>query len=122
GGVQGLVTHHNVLEAIVGDITMITNPAEQQAIQREDGSWLIDGMLPLDEFKAIFKLAQLRGEEAGDYHTMGGFVMSQMGRIPVEGDHFEIDGLKFEVVDMDERRVDKLRGARLPSQTPGSSE
>ena len=122
GGVQGLVTHHNVLEAIVGDITLITNPSERQAIQREDGSWLIDGMLTLDEFKEIFKLPQLPGEEGGEYHTMGGFVMSQVGRIPAEGDHFEIGGLRFEVVDMDERRVDKLLVARVPSPTPDSPE
>jgi magnesium and cobalt exporter, CNNM family len=122
GGVQGLVTHHNVLEAIVGDIALVTNPAERQAVQREDGSWLIDGMLTLDEFKPIFQLTQLPGEEQGDYHTMGGFVMSQIGRIPVEGDHFEIGGLRFEVVDMDERRVDKLLVARVGPETPDSQE
>jgi magnesium and cobalt exporter, CNNM family len=122
GGVQGLVTHHNVLEAIVGDIALVTNPAERQAIQREDGSWLIDGMLTLDEFKEIFKLTELPGEEQADYHTMGGFFMSQIGRIPVEGDHFEIGGLRFEVVDMDERRVDKILVAHVRSHTPDSPE
>ncbi len=108
GGVQGLVTHHDILEAIGGDILPETSPTEQPAIKREDGSWLIDGMLTIAEFKEILELARLPGEEQGGYDTVGGFALQQMGRIPSAGDHFETAGLRFEVVDMDGRRVDKL--------------
>jgi len=108
GGVQGLVTHHDILEAIGGDILPETSPTEQPAIKQEDGSWLIDGMLTIAEFKEILELARLPGEEQGGYDTVGGFALQQMGRIPSAGDHFETAGLRLEVVDMDGRRIDKL--------------
>lgn len=105
GVVQGLVTINDVLESIIGDISLTGEP---ESVQREDGSWLIDGMLPLDEFKKIFNIEKWPGEEKGHYHTMGGLILVHFGKIPVVGNNFEWNGFRFEVVDMDGRRVDKI--------------
>jgi magnesium and cobalt exporter, CNNM family len=114
GGIQGLVTPNDILEAIVGDLPEAGEGAEPQALQREDGSWLLDGMLPVDEFKALFHLGPLPGEDQAVYHTLAGFVIMQLGRIPRAGEYFEWEGLKIEVVDMDGNRVDKV--LVIPSQ------
>jgi putative hemolysin len=114
GGFQGMVTLNDVLGAIVGDVTWSHFDDEPQIIEREDGSWLIDGMLPVDELQERFRLRSLAAEEEGGYQTVGGFVMAQIGRIPRSGDSFERDGLRFEVVDMDEMRVDKVLVSCLP--------
>ncbi|MFH0787929.1 MAG: hemolysin family protein [Pseudomonadota bacterium] len=108
GGIQGLVTLNDILESIVGEISSQNQPAEPQAVQREDGSWLVDGMVPVDEFKEIFDLVRLPGEGSGHFQTLGGFIMMQMGRVPRAADHFEWEGLRFEVVDMDGKRIDKV--------------
>jgi putative hemolysin len=108
GSVQGLVTLADVLEALVGDIPHIDELKEPDAIRREDGSWLINGMLPIDDFKRRFDIEKLPREENGLYQTIGGFVMMHLERIPLPGDHFEWGGFRFEVVDMDDNRVDKL--------------
>ncbi|CAG1003449.1 hypothetical protein METP3_03520 [Methanosarcinales archaeon] len=106
GSVQGLVTLKDILEEIVGDIPSVEDLEEPLAVQREDGSWLLDGMLLVDDFKEIFSIKELPGE--GIYQTLGGFVLMQMGRIPAVGNHFEWSGLRFEVVDMDKNRIDKV--------------
>jgi putative hemolysin len=80
--------------------------AEPQATQRQDGSWLLDGMLEVDEFKEIFDLNELPHED--EYETLSGFVMTSLGRLPQTTDHFEWSNLRFEVMDMDGRRVDKV--------------
>lgn len=108
GGIEGLITLGDILEALVGYISTTDQPGEPEAVQREDGSWLFDGTLPIDEFKQYLDLKTLPGEELGHYQTLGGFVMTQLGRIPTTGDKTEWDGLRFEVVDMDGRRVDKV--------------
>jgi putative hemolysin len=108
GVIQGLVTLNDILEAIIGDIPTIDSQEEPQAIQREDGSWLLDGMLSIDEFKEIFDIKEIPGEEKGNYHTLGGLVILHLGRIPTAADHFEWGGLRFEVMDMDGNRVDKV--------------
>jgi putative hemolysin len=108
GGVQGLVTLYDILEAIVGDIPAVGEAKEPEVVQREDGSWLLDGGLPVDEFKAIFGITRLPDEERGYYNTLGGFVMTRLGKVPSASDHFEWAGLRFEVVDMDGFRVDKV--------------
>jgi putative hemolysin len=108
GGLQGLVTLNDILEAIVGEIGVAGAPSEPQVVQREDGSWLIDGMLPMDEITELFHLREVPIEERGVYQTLGGFVMMHLGRIPSAADHFEWNGLRFEVVDMDGYRVDKV--------------
>ena len=108
GGFQGLVTLLDILEAIVGDVPGSYDLTEPQAIQREDGSWLFDGMLQIDEFKEILELNDLPEEDRAGFQTLGGFVMAQLGSIPSSGQHFEWNKLRFEVVDMDGRRVDKV--------------
>ncbi len=109
GGIEGLVTPDDILESIVGDIPLAEAAStEPEAKERDDGSWLLDGMLPIDRFKEIFGLAGLPDEERFLYHTVGGFVISQVGTIPQEGDSFAWDGLQFEIIDMDGRRVDKV--------------
>ncbi|KCZ72854.1 CBS domain-containing protein [Candidatus Methanoperedens nitroreducens] len=106
GSIQGLITLNDILEEIVGEIPSIEELAEPLAVQREDGSWLLDGMLPIVDFKDIFGVKKLPGE--GIYQTLGGFIMMQMGRIPSVSSHFEWGGLRFEVVDMDKNRVDRV--------------
>lgn len=108
GSIEGLVTTNDILEAIVGDI-LPTNPQfESYATQREDGSWLFDGALPIDEFKEIFNLARLPGEDRADYQTLAGFILFYLGRVPQATDHFEWNGLRFEIMDMDGNRIDKV--------------
>jgi putative hemolysin len=114
GIVQGLLTLADILEEIVGAFE-----GEPQATQRQDGSWLLDGMLPNDEFKEIFNLRHLPDEE--EYETLGGFVMLHMRRIPQSADVFEWNGLRFEVVDMDGKRVDKIMVTTIPVK-PASTE
>lgn len=108
GIIQGLVTLNDILEAIIGDIPSVDDTDEAQAVQREDGSWLVDGMLPVEEFRQLFDIEELPGEQRGNYHTLGGFVITHLGRIPTAADRFEWSGLSFEVMDMDGNRVDKV--------------
>jgi len=108
GGLQGLITINDILEEIVGEIEM----EEPQATQRQDGSWLLDGMLEVDEFKEIFQFKELPHED--EYETLSGFMMVSLGRVPQPSDHFEWNNLRFEVVDMDGRRVDKVLVTALP--------
>jgi putative hemolysin len=108
GSVQGLITLADLLEALVGDIPHIDELKEPDSISREDGSWLINGMLSIDDFKALFDIDRLPKEDSGLYQTIGGFVMMHLERVPITGDHFESSGLRFEVIDMDDNRVDKL--------------
>jgi putative hemolysin len=108
GGIHGMVTHHDVLEAIVGDIPTAGEPQELDAVHREDGSWLVDGMMHVDRLIDLLELPHDSSEEEGDYHTVGGLVMSRIGTIPVAGQKFIWRGLTFEVMDMDGRRVDKV--------------
>ena len=108
GGIQGIVTLGDILEAIVGDIREPDQAEDPDVVQREDGSWLLDGMLPVEEFRELFNLKTLPGEEQHYFQTLGGFVMTHLGRIPNTGDHFEWEGLRLEVVDMDGNRVDKV--------------
>jgi putative hemolysin len=108
GGIEGLLTHHDILEAIAGDIPTGEKPAAAKAVQRHDGSWLLDGMLSVDEFKEIFQVETLPGEKRDAYQTLGGFVFTQMGRVPSVAESFEWHGLRFEIVDMDGKRIDKV--------------
>ena len=120
GTVQGLVTLHDILGAIVGDLPSVDESDEPYAVQREDGSWLLDGMLSIEEFREIFDLSALPGEEAGNFQTLSGFVMMHMGRVPHGAEHFEAAGLRFEIIDMDGHRIDKILVSRADS-TPQST-
>lgn len=108
GSVQGLVTLNNVLEAIVGNLPGHDEVEDPRVVQRDDGSWLLDALLPIDEFQEMFKIASLPDGEQGEYRTLSGFVLARMGRIPGIGEHFEWNGLRFEVVDVDKHRLDKI--------------
>jgi putative hemolysin len=108
GGVEGLVTINDFLENIVGEVASVDMPEEKQAFQRPDGSWLIDGRALIDDLKEILEIKELSEEDSGNYQTLGGFVMLHLGRVPVSGDSFESNGYRFEVVDMDAKRVDKV--------------
>lgn len=114
GVIQGLVTLNDILVELVGDIPSVENEDEPQAVQREDGSWLLDGMLPVEEFFELFNIEELSSDQRGSYHTMGGFVITNLGRIPAAAEHFEWNGLRLEVVDMDGNRVDKVLVMPVP--------
>ena len=116
GALQGLLTINDILEEIVGELEI----DEPQATQRQDGSWLLDGMLEVDEFKEIFHLPVLPHED--EYETLSGFVMVSLGRVPQPTDRFEWHGLNFEVMDMDGRRVDKVLVTTLPQRSAASEE
>jgi len=108
GGLQGLLTINDILEEIVGAMEF----EEPQATQRQDGSWLLDGMLEVDEFKELFEFTDLPHED--QYETLSGFMMTSLGRVPQAADNFDWNGFRFEVMDMDGRRVDKVLVTLLP--------
>ncbi len=102
GDLEGLVALNDMLEALVGDID-----ADRQVISRDDGTFLIDGMLGLDELKQVLGVSHLPGEDA-DFHTLGGYLMARLNRVPMVADRLTADGFQFEVVEMDGRRVDRV--------------
>lgn len=108
GNTQGLLSLTDVLEAIVGDIPTIDEPEESDITRRDNGTFLVDGLVSIEKFKEYFRLKSLAGEKTDLFNTVGGFVMSHIERIPVSGDTFVSDGFRFEVMDMDGNRVDKI--------------
>ncbi|MFZ3234801.1 MAG: hemolysin family protein [Stellaceae bacterium] len=106
GDLEGLVTPSDILEALVGDIPG-SGDSDQRVVRREDGTWLVDGMVGLDELKQVLGLSRLTGEDA-DFHTLGGYLMARLNRVPMIADRVTADGYQFEVVDMDGRRVDRV--------------
>ncbi|NJR65829.1 MAG: HlyC/CorC family transporter [Leptolyngbyaceae cyanobacterium CRU_2_3] len=113
GVIQGLITLNDVMEVIIGDVPFADNPQESSIICRDDGSWLVDGMLSSEELKELVNVEELPGEEQGNYQTVAGFVIMQLGQIPRASDHFQWQGFRFEVMDMDGNRVDKVLVAPL---------
>jgi putative hemolysin len=113
GEVQGMITVRDVLEAITGEFTTPT-AEDAWAVQRDDGSWLFDGLIPVPELKDRLALKELPEEDRGRYNTLAGMVMLLLGRLPSTTDSVEWDGWRFEVVDLDGKRVDKVLVARLP--------
>jgi putative hemolysin len=110
GTVAGLLTLTDILESIVGDIPDRSEDEEPRAVRRDDGSWLLDGRLPVDEFRDLLDLPAFR---EGDFHTLAGLVVAQLGHIPQVGEGFDAWGLHVEVVDMDGNRVDRLLVGRV---------
>lgn len=108
GGLMGMTTLFDVLESIVGEIPNSDESSESEIIIREDGSYLLDGLLPIDELKEILDVDLLPEEDKVGFQTVGGFVMNQIGSIPHTGQHFHFQNYRFEVMDMDDRRVDKV--------------
>ncbi len=121
GSVQGLVTLYDVLEGFVGDIPWLQSACEPEAIEREDGSWLIDGGYGIDKFKDLFQLSHIEGEQSNDFHTLAGLVMSHVGRVPSVSDSFDWNGFRIEVIDMDGNRIDKLLISRLSEDSQNGS-
>ena len=120
GGVEGLVTINDILEDLVGDVASVDMPEERPVVKRPDGSLLIDGKVQIDDLKEVLNIGKLPNEDSGSYQTLGGLVMLQVGRVPVTGDVFEVEGYRFEVVDMDGKRVDKVLVSKVPASVNGS--
>ncbi|MBD2724892.1 HlyC/CorC family transporter [Nostoc sp. FACHB-892] len=118
GVIQGLVTLNDIMSEIVGDVPSTDGQDHPQAVQREDGSWLLDGMLPVEEFLELFGMEEWESEERGSYQTLGGFVITHLGRIPAAADHFEWQNMRIEVMDMDGNRVDKVLVVPKGSKSP----
>ena len=114
GEVQGMITVRDVLEAITGEFA---TPSDEDswAVRRDDGSWLFDGLIPVPELKDRLDLKELPEEDRGRYNTLAGMVMLLLGRLPHTTDTVEWEGWRFEVVDLDGKRVDKVLASALPS-------
>lgn len=115
GGMTGLVTIHDIFEQLVGEMPQQDEDDIQPIVRREDGSWLIDGLLPIEDFKQHFDLDELPGEDKEHYQTLGGFITSYLGDIPQPADIVEWNGLRLEVLDMDRARVDKVLVTAVPA-------
>ncbi len=114
GELEGLVTLTDVMTAIVGELPSFDSPEDQDVVEREDGSYLVDGSVTIERFKAALEIEdELPGEAENAFNTLGGFVMHMLGRIPAVSDHFDSTGMRLEVMDMDRNRVDKVLITRL---------
>ncbi|MFN0162791.1 MAG: hemolysin family protein [Burkholderiales bacterium] len=111
GAVQGMVTLQDLIEAITGEFNP-RDPATSWAVQREDGSWLLDGLIPLQELKDRLGLASTPEEDRGRYHTLSGMAMFLTGRLPKIGDAVEWEEWRFEIVDMDGKKIDRVLATR----------
>jgi putative hemolysin len=122
GNLQGLVTLNDVMEALVGDIATVEDERDLDIVRREDGSWLVDGSMTIERFRDVLEIEQpFPEEELGAYHTLSGFAMLRLERVPAVGDRFTWNDIVFEVVDMDRHRVDKLLVQRRPSAAAGQA-
>ncbi|MEX1114465.1 MAG: hemolysin family protein [Akkermansiaceae bacterium] len=107
GGIAGLITLHDVMETIIGDFDSPQN-SQPDAVEREDGSWLVDAMIRIDEFENLFPDFSLGGEGEREFSTLSGFILQALGHIPITGEHFMVDGFRVEIVDLDRNRIDKV--------------
>jgi putative hemolysin len=119
GEVEGVVTVEDVLEALVGDMPERRLGEEPAIVRRDDGSILMDGMLAVDEVKLALGLDSLPEEES--YHTLAGFMLAQLGRVPAEGEAVAWGSWRFEVIDMDGRRIDKVLVRRAAAREEGAA-
>jgi putative hemolysin len=108
GGIVGLVTLHDVMEAIVGDFPSAEERLKPKAVRRSDGSWLLDAMMEIEQVEKILPGLTFGDEESKDYQTLAGFIVKHLNRVPKEGEVFETQGYVFEILDMDRHRVDKV--------------
>lgn len=114
GVTEGIVTLSDLMQSLVGDLMPLSDdPDEALAVRRQDGSWLLDGLLALDEMKAKLDIRHLPQEQLGNFHTVGGFVLASLGHIPRKAERFTWDGWEFEVVDVDRNRVDQVLASRV---------
>ena len=112
GGLEGMVTLADLMKAIIGDLVEPQAATEPEIVQRDDGSWLMDGSLPLDELQEVLNLREIPVDNG--YYTLAGLALAQLGEVPVTGQWFIRDGYRFEIVDMDGQRIDKLLVSREP--------
>ena len=112
GAVQGVITVRDVLEAITGEFSP-PSADDAWAVRRADGSWLMDGLIPVPEMKDRLEIRELPEEDRGRYNTLAGMIMLLLGRLPVTTDVVEWDAWRFEVVDLDGKRVDKVLVSRM---------
>jgi putative hemolysin len=119
GAVQGLVTTHDIMEAIVGEFPTMDARLRPTAKRRDDGSWLVDAMLPVDEFESTVTDFPLHPKPDRDYETFGGYIIKRLGRVPHEGESFAAGPYIVEIIDMDHLRVDKV--LLLPMANPGGT-
>ena len=111
GSIEGVVTPSDILTAIAGELPEAANEEPAEAVARDDSSWLVDGGMSIDDVERLLKGGNMRSGD--DYTTLAGFVLAQLGHLPTTGESFRWRGLRFEVVDMDGRRIDKLLVQRL---------
>lgn len=122
GELEGIATLSDVLGALVGDVAVSDEQQEADGMRREDGSWLLDGGMSFDRFRELLDTDVTFPEEAGGtYHTLAGFVLTMLGHIPQIAEHFEWEGYRFEVVDMDRYRIDRLLVKKIAAPEPESA-
>jgi putative hemolysin len=123
GAITGLLTLNDILEALVGDIVDPDDEEDPGAVKRDDGSWLVDGILPIDQLRHLLEMSELHLD--GEHNTVAGLVLTHLNRVAKVSDHVEVQGYRFEVVDMDGRRIDKVLVVPPPSPAaetlPGES-
>ncbi len=119
GDIQGMVTLSDVMSALVGDVSVAGEEHDADAVQRADGSWLLDGGVSLDRFRDLLETTQgFPGEDEGAYHTLAGFMLYQLGYIPKPADTVDWQGFRFEVMDMDGNRIDRIMVSRYEAVEP----
>jgi putative hemolysin len=114
GSFEGIVTTTDILAAIAGEFPEDEGDAESTVVRRDDGSWLIDGGIDIDQLERLLNRRDLKSNE--DYHTLAGFLLWELGHLPKVGEHFDWKNLRFEVVDMDGRRIDRVLISRLTDE------
>jgi putative hemolysin len=123
GGIAGLVSLHDIMEAIVGELPSPEDRLKPKAVRRDDGSWLVDGLIEVDDFAQAVTDFPLPPTALRDYQTLAGFIVKHLGHVPAEGETFRFQGYMVEVIDMDGLRVDKvlLLPVKNPPTTGGKS-
>jgi putative hemolysin len=112
GEVLGIVTLQDLIEAITGEFTP-RDPSKSWAVRRDDGTWLLDGHIPIPELKDCLELSVVPEEERGRYHTLSGMFMLLSGKLPIEGDKVTWEGWQFEIMDMDRKTIDKVLASKI---------
>lgn len=122
GSVQGIITMSDILKVIVGYQPLFNEPEEEPIVKRDDGSWIVGGSLSITDFKILVDDSRLPGDDEGYFHTIAGFIMTYLQRVPVTGDSFTIGRLTFEVTKMEGKRVVQVHITRIPESTGDTPE
>ena len=118
GSTQGIITLHDLTENIFGTLPDLDDAAEPDIVTREDGSLLVDGMIPIDELRETVSLKEFDFEDA-DYSTLAGFILYKLSEIPEAGDVLDTEGYRFEIIDMDKSKIDKVLISKHPTKDTG---